>query len=170
MRNDNLPLPDTTPNRAFPSSSSTILVRLQQDRTHLNVVDSIVTKVDTNKRVGVVWKIQLQLPIMSSTLECYPREMVVPSNKCTCLTLYSKPIACPNCDRLLQLGAHVVANRDRIELKGLFMAVIPLKNKEMTEYTGAHVHRDEAHMSQNFILVKTQFQDKINYSYWTVII
>ena len=163
--------PDTAPNQALPSSSSTVLLRLQQDRTKVNVVDNVVTKVDTNKKVGVVWKIHLQLPIVSSTLERYPREMAVPSNKCTCITLYSKPIACPNCDCLFQLGAHVVVNRDSIELKRLFMAIIPLKNEKLTECTGAHVYRDEAHISQKyFILVKTKYQDKNTYSYWTVII
>ena len=54
-------LPDTAPNQAFPRLSSTTLLRLQQDRTHVNIVDNIVKKVDTNKRVGVVWKIQLRL-------------------------------------------------------------------------------------------------------------
>ena len=48
------------------------------------------------------------------------------------------------------------------------MATIPLKNEKSVECTGAHIHRDKAHIIPQtyFILVKTHFQDKTNHSYW----
>ena len=76
-----------------PVSSSSMLHISKMDSVKLRLLSVVTACSQTvcyiqcmhNNIMGAVWKIQLQLPIMSSTPECYPREMVVPSNKYACL-------------------------------------------------------------------------------------
>lgn len=147
--------------------SRTALLRLNHNQAHVNIMDNITAKVDEG--VGVVWRVHLNLPVMTSNVKCHPREVVMPSNKCH--IVYSKPIDCLVCDHRIQIGAHIVINMDStIGVSRLFIAQIPLLNNELMICTGARAHRDKTCGPQTFyIQLNIRFQNKTYNSHWTTI-
>ena len=158
------------------STSRTLYPGLQQHFSciHNVVTYNLLTKTDAKNCLVILWKINLDF---SAVINGHPqasrsqREIAQQLWSQKCLTLYSKQIPYPACTCLIQVGAKVEVERDKVDIKEVFIVQTPLQlNTRMDrarQYTGNQYHGSPWIY---YIILKTVNTSEINCSYWQVAI
>ena len=150
---------------------------LQQHSSHINnvITYNLHAKMDANNYSTILWKVTFDFSMLingQSQASCFPREIgpLLLSQKY--LTLYSKPIACHACTCLIQAGAKMDIERDKIDVKEVFVVQIPLKHNMRIGRTCQHMHTgSQDHGPRVYhIVLKTVNNREVNHSYWRVAI
>ena len=156
---------DQTPHSSPPSLKQNSSLH-QGSQINASIVDDIIGRVDQNKRLCVLWRVRYLPSTVANNVERRLREVeLVPTNNS--FTIYSRPMACPFNDRVIQVAAQIATHRTGIEVTQVYVVqTLP----QMMQCTGTctHVHGGEIHPQAYSILINCQFQDTTDYSYWTI--
>ena len=159
-------MPSPSPHKHTQSSRGTVvhgLLGIQQHPQHFleNSAIAMILNLPTTDGIGVVWNIHVsgshQLP--------FGGEIV---------TIYSKPMTCPNCNCQLQVGAQIESQRSRdgtvidVSIKRLDIARISVHiGSQLLRLARSGAH-DTCEPLTYYILVRVQVRDRLNKTYWKI--
>lgn len=123
-------------------------------------------------------EIKFEFSGSANSCPCTQREIARQPCSLKYLTLYSKSIACPAYTGLIQVGAKVEVERDKLNVKEVYVVQTPLqfntRKSSTCQYNNIIMHTKEQHHGSSriyhILVLKTVTTHETSCSYWQVAI